>query len=143
MNFQEQKNCHDLKFNQLRRMEPKKPLLQRNCLLYVSSNINSWIALSCVGCWITMQHYCSNKFILINQVPPKKKKKIVLGDKHHNKILEESLDIFRIIPFYLKIVLDDQHHNTGEISRHLWNYPILPQNKQADPKHQIFTKTQQ
>ena len=36
---------------------------------------------------------------------PKKKKKIVLGDKHHNKILEESLDIFRIIPFYLKIVV--------------------------------------
>ena len=102
MNFQEQKNCHDLKFNQLRRMEPKKPLLQRNCLLYVSSDINSWIALSCVGSWITMQHDCSNKFILINQVPPKKKK-IVLGDKHHNKVLEESLDIFRIIPFYLKI----------------------------------------
>ena len=130
MNFQEQKNCHDLKFNQLRRMEPKKPLLQRNCLLYVSSDINSWIALSCVGSWITMQDDCSNKFILINQVPPKKKKKKKLcqvisiiikywrnlstsSELSHSTsklcwmisiiILEKSLDIFGIIPFYLKI----------------------------------------
>ena len=125
MNFQEQKNCHDLKFNQLRRMEPKKPLLQRNCLLYVSSNINSWIALSCVGSWITMQDDCSNNTHQSSATQKKKLCQVISiiikywrnlstsSELSHSTsklcqmisiiILEKSLNIFGIIPFYLKI----------------------------------------
>ena len=125
MNFQEQKNCHDLKFNQLRRMEPKKPLLQRNCLLYVSSDINSWIALSCVGSWITMQDDCSNNTHQSSATQKKKLCQVISiiikywrnlstsSELSHSTsklcqmisiiILEKSLDIFGIIPFYLKI----------------------------------------
>ena len=125
MNFQEQKNCHDLKFNQLRRMEPKKPLLQRNCLLYVSSDINSWLALSCVGSWITMQDDCSNNTHQSSATQKKKLCQVISiiikywrnlstsSELSHSTsklcqmisiiILEKSLNIFGIIPFYLKI----------------------------------------